>query len=93
MKGRQFVFCRVLPVVTLGAALCSTSQPARGQNAPNSSRDQADQHQGMQSDDQNAASVKTFSGRIVKSGDKLVLADTYSKTNYLLDDSKKLKAS
>ena len=43
----------------------------------------------MQPDDQNATSVKTFSGKIMKSGDKLVLMDTASKATYQLDDQQK----
>ena len=92
MKKIQFVLSTVLPVLALTAALCFTGLPTLAQNAPNSTRDQADQQQGMQPDDQSASSVKTFSGKIVKSGEKLVLADTYSKTTYLLDDQQKAQA-
>jgi len=45
-------------------------------------------HPQMQGDDQNAAQ-KTFTGMIVKSGNKLVLSDSTAKTSYQLDDQQK----
>ena len=42
----------------------------------------------MQPDNQSAAAEKTFSGKIVKSGTKLVLAGD-GKTTYQLDDQQK----
>jgi hypothetical protein len=92
MKKIQFVLSTMLPVLALTAALCFTSQPTLAQNAPGSSRDSDAQQQPIQPDDQNAASVKTFSGKIMKSRDKLVLTDTDTKTTYLLDDQQKAQA-
>lgn len=88
MKRIQFVLSTVLPVLTLTAALCPTGQLILAQNAPDSSRNQVSQQQ-MQTDDQSASSVKTFSGKIVKSGDKLVLTDSDTRTTYQLDDQQK----
>jgi hypothetical protein len=89
MKKIQFALSVMLPVVALTAALCVASQPMLAQSAPDSSRDATAQQQPMQPDDQTAASVKTFSGKIVKSGDKFVLSDINNKTTYQLDDQQK----
>jgi len=92
MKKKQFVLSTMLPVLALTAALCFTGQKTLAQNAPGSSSNSAAQQQPMQPDDQNTASVKTFSGKIVQSGDKLVLTDAGTRTTYLLDDQQKAQA-
>jgi hypothetical protein len=89
MKKTQFALSMMLPVIALIAALCSASQPTLAQSAPDSSRNSTTQQQPMQPDDQTASSVKTFSGKIMKSGDKLVLTDIANKTTYQLDDQQK----
>ena len=91
MKKTQFALSMLLPVMALTAALCFLSQPTLAQSAPDSSGNTTTQQQPMQPDDQNAvntASEKTFSGKIVKSGNKLVLAAA-DKTTYQLDDQQK----
>lgn len=88
-KGR-FGLSMVLPVMALTAALCFASQPAFAQSTQGS--DPTAQHQPMPPDDQNsanAASEKTFSGKIVKSGGKLVLKAADRKTTYQIDDQEK----
>jgi methionine-rich copper-binding protein CopC len=89
MKKIQFALSMMLPAMALSAALSVASHPMLAQSAPDSSRNATAQQQPMQPDDQNAVSVKTFSGRIVKSGDKLVLKDMTNKTTYQLDDQQK----
>jgi high-affinity Fe2+/Pb2+ permease len=94
MKKTQFALSMMLPVMALTAALCFASQPTLAQSAPDSSRNTTTQQQPMQPDNQNAAntntaSEKTFSGKIVKSGNKLVLTAADSKTTYQLDDQQK----
>ena len=92
MKKTQFALSMMLPVMALTAALCFLSHPMLAQSAPDSSGNTTTQQQPMQPDDQNAvntASEKTFSGKIVKSGNKLVLAAADSKTTYQLDDQQK----
>lgn len=89
MKKAKFALSTMLPVMALTAALCFTSQPTQAQSAPDSSRNTTTQQQPLQPDDQNAASVKTFNGKIVKSGNKLVLADGENKTTYQLDDQQR----
>jgi hypothetical protein len=92
MKKTQFALSTMLPVMALTAALCFASQPASAQSAQDSSRNTTTQQQPMQPDDQNAANpapVKTFNGKIVKSGSKLVLSDVDNKTTYQLDDQQK----
>ncbi len=89
MKKIQFAFSTMLPVMALTAALCFTSQSTFAQSTNDSSRNPTTQQQPMQPDDQTASSVKTFSGKIMKSGDKLVLTDIANKTTYQLDDQQK----
>ncbi|MFI5095861.1 MAG: DUF5818 domain-containing protein [Candidatus Acidiferrales bacterium] len=92
MKKTQFALSMMLPVMALTAALCFASQSTLAQSAPDSSRNTTTQQQPTQPDDQNAAntaSEKTFSGKIMKSGNKLVLTAADSKTTYQLDDQQK----
>jgi hypothetical protein len=90
MKKTQSVLSTMLSVIALTAALCFTSQPTLAQQSPaDSSRNTTAQEQPVQPDDQNAAPVNTFSGKIVKSGDKLVLTDVSNKTTYQLDDQQR----
>jgi hypothetical protein len=92
MKKTQFALSMMLPVMALTVALCFASQPMFAQGTPDPSRDPSTQQQPMQPDDQNAASAKTFTGKIMKSGDKLVLTDVNNKTTYQLDDQQKAQA-
>ena len=92
MKKIQFALSTMLPVMALTAALCFASQPTLAQSAPDSSRNTTNQQQPMPPDDQTASSVKTFSGKIMKSGNKLVLTDIVNKTTYQLDDQQKAQA-
>ena len=80
----------VVPLAALTAVLFFASQPAFAQSAA-SPRNTTTQQEQMPNDQnaQNAASQKTFSGTIVKSGNKLVLTDADSKTTYQLDDQQK----
>jgi len=79
----------MLPMIALMAALCFASQPMLAQSAHDGNT--AAQQQPMQPDQnaENAAPEKTFNGKIVKSGDKLVLTDADNKTTYQLDDQQK----
>ena len=79
----------MLPVVGLSVALWFARQPMFAQSTSDSSPNPTAQQQPMQPDDQAAASMKTFSGKIMKSGDKFVLTDVNSKTTYQLDDQQK----
>lgn len=94
MKRTQLALSETLPAMALCVALCFAGRPMFAQSGSNSSRDattqeQAAQEQPMQPDDQNAAVMTTFSGKIVKSGSKLVLTDAGNKTIYQLDDQQK----
>lgn len=91
MKRTQFMLSMMLPVIALTTALCFTNQPAHAQDHPNSLRYTPAQQQPVQPDDQNTATVKTFNGKIVKSGDKLVLAADDKTTTYDLDDQQRAK--
>jgi len=87
MKKLQGTLYAMLPVFVLVAAILS-GQLMSAQNAQTPSPNTATQDQKMQQDDQNPAQ-KIFTGIIVKSGNKLVLTDSMSKTSYQLDDQQK----
>jgi photosystem II stability/assembly factor-like uncharacterized protein len=79
---------RLLLVLVIAVALVVPAQVARAQaaSATSSNGQTNDSQTGAQQGDQ---SPKTFTGVIVKSGSKLVLNDTLSKTSYQLDDQVK----
>ena len=84
---------RVLPAVALTVALLSSTQLMRGQRASDNSQRCliAQLAQSLPPDDPDMHE-KTFTGVIVKSGDKVVLLDTISRTSYQLDDQQKAKS-
>ena len=73
-----------LPAVAVMVGLCLVCQSAIAQNSPSQSRPTA-----QQPDPNSAAAMKTFTGIIVKSGDKLVLADAENGTTFQIDDQQK----
>jgi len=99
MKKMQFADSVMLSVVALSVILCLAGQPTLARIAE--SRNATSQQQPMQPDNNqnadqnadqnagNAAPETTFSGKIVKSGAKLVLTDLDNKTTYQLDDQQK----
>jgi hypothetical protein len=96
MIQRPFVFSAsaVLTAIALSAALCVMSSPSEGQTSVgqggyDSSHSMKTQQQPGPGDDLQASSVKTFSGRITKSGNRLVLTDADNKTTYQLDDQQR----
>ncbi len=91
MKKSPFALSLILPLTALAAALCFASQLTFAQSNSGSSRNPTTQQQPMQPDDQNSAPVNTFSGKIVKSGNKLVLAASDNLTTYQLDDQQRAR--
>lgn len=89
MKKTQFALSMMLLAMALMVGLCFASQPMLAQSAPGGNT--AAQQPPMQPDQnaENTASEKTFNGKIVKSGNKLVLTDADNKTTYQLDDQQK----
>ena len=87
MKKIQFALSIMLPVMALAAVLCFATQPVLAQSSSGSSPNATTQQQPMQPDSQTAASEKSFSGKIMKSGDKFVLSS--AGTTYQLDDQQK----
>ena len=87
MKTAQFALSPMVPVMALSVVLCFASRSTFAQS--DSSRNPATQQETTQPDNQDSAAVKTFNGKIVKSGNKFVLTDTYNKTTYQLDDQQK----
>ena len=86
MKKINFL-TTMLPVVALSAAMCVATQPVLAQSSQTSPSTQQRPTQPDNQNAQNTAAQKTFSGKIVKSDDKLVL--TASGTTYQLDDQQK----
>lgn len=80
-----------LPAVAVMVGLCLVCQSAIAQSSPNQqNHPTAQQAPAQHLDDPNsAAETKTFTGMIVESGDKLVLADAENGTIYQLDDQQK----
>jgi hypothetical protein len=74
-----------LPAVAVMVALCLFCQSAIAQYSPSRNSPTAQQP----NDPNSAAKMKTFTGKIVQSGDKLVLADAENGTTFQLDDQQK----
>jgi len=90
MKKLQATLFRVLSLLAITASLVWLGQTMLAQQAANSSPHAAAQQQTMPQEDPSAApQSKTFTGKIVQSGDKLVLSDSTGKTTYQLDDQQK----
>ena len=105
MKKTNFVSALVIMIVlttallfalTVSVFLASQRALAQGGSNSSSNRSATTQSQPSTPPDQNAqshstdaTSVMTFSGKIVKSGSKYVLADTATNTIYQLDDQQK----
>ena len=91
MKKVQVTLLGMLPVLAVALGLCLLGQPAGAQQTPSSPSTAASQEQSAppQADQNVATDAKTFTGKIVKSGDKLVLTDSAAKTIYQLDDQQK----
>jgi Protein of unknown function (DUF5818) len=91
MKNTKFAVLNILPTMALTVAMCVGPQPMFAQSPTQtpdpSNPNTSTQQQPMQPDDQTAAAAKTFHGKIVKAGDKLVL--TATDKIYQLDDQQK----
>ncbi|MFY9845251.1 MAG: DUF5818 domain-containing protein [Terriglobales bacterium] len=95
MKKTQFSFSIMLPAVALMVALCFlvalsfAIQPLFGQSVATEQPSTQSQSQFRAQNAGNAVGVMTFSGRIVKSGNKLLLTDADNQVTYQLDDQRK----
>lgn len=89
MTKVRFALSMMLPLTALTVALCFASQTMFAQGTSGSSRKATTQQPPMPPEDQNMASVNTFSGKIVKSANKFVLAAADNRTTYQLDDQQK----
>lgn len=79
----------VVSAVALSTFLLSAPAGAQDHSSPTAmAQDQSAPPQANQTD---PADSKTFTGKIVKSGDKLVLSDATGKNVYQLDDQVKAK--
>lgn len=86
VRARTFVF----PAIALIVSLSLMGQPALAQSAPSNPSAAAQQDAAQPSGSQDSASKEeTFTGKILKNGDKLVLSDAAKKTTYQLDDQQK----
>src|ERR1700739_2480416 len=92
MKKIQAFLSLALPAALVIATFWYMGQTANAQNPSSSSVVSARQQGTQQQDEQKSKSeTKTFTGKIVKSGDVLVLSDPDSKTTYKLDDQEKAR--
>ena len=85
MKKRYAALLATFPIWAIAVGLLWFSQSMTAQQTANPSFRVAAQQESMpqQNEDPNAAPEnKTFTGKIVKSGDKLVLADSADKATY-----------
>lgn len=86
---KRVTFALTAGLLAFGLPLTSGwSSPRQNQNAGGLPGSPADRQQRAQ-EEQQQPQVKTFTGKISKSGDKLVLEDESMKTSYQLDDQKK----
>ena len=91
MKRTGAVVRSALSAAVVIAGFCYGGQAAIAQNS-NPYNVVSAQDQMQQPDSQKpAAETKTFTGKIVKAGNVLVLSDAEGKTTYKLDDQQKAK--
>jgi Protein of unknown function (DUF5818) len=83
MKKVRALFHK-LPAVAVMVGLCLVCQATIAQDSSGQNSTTA-----QQPDPNSAAETKTFTGMIVRSGDKLVLADAENGTTFQLDDQQK----
>ena len=91
MKNVRAALHFVFPAVVMMVGLSLTAQPTIAQNATPHNNAAAQQPVQAPDSQTSAPETKTFTGKIVKAGDKLVLSDMESKTTYQLDDQQKAK--
>jgi len=90
MKNVPSTLSVVLSAMALIVVLTLAGMPATAQSSTTHDSASAQQAPSQPSGDQSSASEqKTFTGKIVKTGDKLVLTDSENKTTYQLDDQQK----
>ena len=94
MKNLRTALLHVLPAAIMIVGLSLVWQSAVAQNTTPYNDVAAVQQQPAQQPDSpgSASEAKTFTGKIVKDGDKLVLTDADGKTTYQIDDQQKAKA-
>ena len=94
MKNLRAALLHVLPAAVIIVGLSLVWQPAIAQNTtPYNDVAATQQQPALQPDSPGSASeAKTFTGKIMKDGDKLVLTDADGKMTYQLDDQQKAKA-
>ena len=89
---RKAIFFRLIPALSVTAVmLCAGRLLPAQSSSGNSQGTQIEQPQRTLPPDDPDVHPKAFNGVIVKSGDKLVLLDTLTKTTYQLDDQEKAK--
>jgi flagellar basal body-associated protein FliL len=83
---------RLLPLLALVVGLCLLQSSAKAQQDPDSSNSAAQQQQPQQYDTMSQTSdAQAFTGKIAKSGGKLVLKNSVTKSTYVLDDQDRAK--
>ena len=82
---------KTLTVLAVLAGILLLGVPAPAQQ-PSSGQAQMGQQPAQQPDTMSPSDAKSFTGKIVKAGGKLVLKDNASKSTYQLDDQDKAKS-
>ena len=88
---KKIKLLRLLPAMALGVGLCLLQPSANAQESPDSSSQAAQQQPQPDSMSHQMSDPQTFTGKIAKSGGKLVLKDSASKSTYILDDQDRAK--
>jgi uncharacterized protein DUF5818 len=86
MKNVRALLQKLPGVAVVVVGLCLVCQSAVAQYTANPQSSPTAQ---QPNDPNSAAEMKTFTGKIVKAGDKFVLADPETGTTYQLDDQQK----
>ena len=89
MKKEQFMLGLIIALCLVASAILAQQPPSQ---TPPSSTGSQQQLQPPSQDQRTSTQVRTFAGKIVKSGDKLVLSDPTGQTTYQLDDQQKAQA-
>ena len=82
----------LLSVLGIAAGLWLAASSALAQSSPSSSHAAATQQEPAPDAPNTASETKMFTGKIMKSGDKLLLSDDENKTTYQLDDQQKARS-
>ena len=88
---KKISLLRLLPLLALVVGLCLLPPSAKAQQDPDSRNSAAQQQQQQHDTMSQMSDAQTFTGKIAKSGGKLVLKNGVTKSTYILDDQDRAK--